>query len=109
MYRAGMVTRGQLVHGAYGQLVYALVGADEKKMDRPKEGMLQLTREWDRHEVERTRRVAQEVAEMQGMDSALPSRVLTTLSRSWRPRARMPSARWWSPGSPPDLLDLSRP
>jgi len=41
-------------------------------MDRLKEGMLQLTRGWDRHEVERTSRVAQEVAEMQGMDSAVP-------------------------------------
>jgi len=53
MYRAGMVTRGQLVRGAYAQLVYALVGADEKKMDRLKEGMLQLTKGWDRDEVER--------------------------------------------------------
>jgi HAD superfamily hydrolase (TIGR01490 family) len=53
MYRAGMVTRGQLVRGAYAQLVYALVGADEKKMERLKEGMLQLTRGWDRAEVER--------------------------------------------------------
>ncbi len=52
MYRAGLVTRGQLVRGAYAQLVYALVGADEKKMDRLKEGMLQLTRGWDREEVE---------------------------------------------------------
>ncbi len=53
MYRAGMVTRGQLVRGAYAQLVYALVGADEKKMDRLKEGMLQLTKGWQREEVER--------------------------------------------------------
>jgi HAD superfamily hydrolase (TIGR01490 family) len=52
MYRAGLVTRGQLVRGAYAQLVYALIGADEKKMDRLKEGMLQLTKGWDRHEVE---------------------------------------------------------
>ena len=52
MYRAGLVTRGQLVRGAYAQLVYALVGADEKKMDRLKEGMLELTRGWDRTEVE---------------------------------------------------------
>ena len=42
MYRAGMVTRGQLLRGAYAQLVYALVGADEKKLDRLKEGMLAL-------------------------------------------------------------------
>ena len=53
MYRAGMVTRGQLLRGAYAQLVYALVGADEKKMDRLKEGMLALTKGWDRTEVER--------------------------------------------------------
>jgi HAD superfamily hydrolase (TIGR01490 family) len=53
MYRAGMVTRGQLVRGAYAQLVYALLGADEKKMERLKDGMLQLTKGWDRHEVER--------------------------------------------------------
>jgi len=53
MYRAGMVTRGQLVRGAYAQLVYALVGADERKMERLKEGMLQLTKGWDRSEVER--------------------------------------------------------
>ncbi len=53
MYRAGMVTRGQLVRGAYAQLVYALVGADERKMERLKEGMLQLTKGWDHAEVER--------------------------------------------------------
>jgi HAD superfamily hydrolase (TIGR01490 family) len=53
MYRAGMVTRGQLVRGAYAQLVYALVGADERKMERLKDGMLQLTKGWDRDEVER--------------------------------------------------------
>ncbi|HSD49089.1 MAG TPA: HAD-IB family hydrolase [Actinomycetota bacterium] len=53
MYRAGMVTRGQLLRGAYAQLVYALVGADEKKMDRLKEGMLALTKGWERAEVER--------------------------------------------------------
>src|SRR4030067_490263 len=50
MYRAGMVTRGQLLRGAYAQLVYALVGADEKKMDRLKEGMLALTKGGDRTE-----------------------------------------------------------
>lgn len=52
MYRAGMVSRGQLLRGAYAQLVYALVGADEKKMDRLKEGMLALTKGWDRAQVE---------------------------------------------------------
>ena len=48
LYRAGMVSRGQLMRGAYAQLVYLLVGADEARMERLKEGMLQLTKGWDR-------------------------------------------------------------
>jgi HAD superfamily hydrolase (TIGR01490 family) len=53
LYRAGMVSRGQLLRGAYAQLVYLMVGADEQTMDRLKEGMLQLTRGWDRGQIER--------------------------------------------------------
>jgi HAD superfamily hydrolase (TIGR01490 family) len=53
MYRAGMVTRTQLLRGAYAQFVYLLVGADEKKMERLKEGILALTKGWDRSQVER--------------------------------------------------------
>ncbi len=52
MYRAGMVSRAQLLRGAYAQMVYLLVGADEKKMERLKEGMLALTKGWDRTQVE---------------------------------------------------------
>ncbi len=52
MYRAGMVSRAQLLRGAYAQLVYLLVGADEKKLDRLKDGMLALTKGWDRAQVE---------------------------------------------------------
>ena len=52
LYRAGMVSRGQLLRGAYAQLVYLLVGADENKMERLKEGMLALTKGWDRAQVE---------------------------------------------------------
>ncbi len=52
MYRAGLVSRGQLMRGAYAQLVYLLVGADEKKMDKLKDGMLALTKGWDRQQVE---------------------------------------------------------
>jgi HAD superfamily hydrolase (TIGR01490 family) len=52
MYRAGLVSRSALLKGAYAQLVYLLLGADEKKMDRLKEGMLALTRGWDRDQVE---------------------------------------------------------
>ena len=52
LYRAGMVSRGQLVRGAYAQLVYLLIGADEQKMERLKEGMLALTKGWDRSQIE---------------------------------------------------------
>ena len=31
LYRAGMVSRGQLMRGAYAQLVYLLIGADESR------------------------------------------------------------------------------
>src|SRR5205823_4249451 len=36
----------------YAQLVYLLLGADEQKMDRAKEGMLALIKGWDRAQVE---------------------------------------------------------
>jgi HAD superfamily hydrolase (TIGR01490 family) len=47
-----MVSRSALLRGAYAQLVYLLVGADEKKLERLKEGMLALTRGWERSQVE---------------------------------------------------------
>jgi HAD superfamily hydrolase (TIGR01490 family) len=52
MYRAGLVSRSALLKGAYAQLVYLLLGADEKKMDKAKDSMLALTRGWDRGQVE---------------------------------------------------------
>jgi HAD superfamily hydrolase (TIGR01490 family) len=52
MYRAGLVSRSALLKGAYAQLVYLLLGADDHKMDRAKEGMLALTKGWDREQVE---------------------------------------------------------
>ena len=58
MYKAGLVTRSQLLRGAYAQLVYLLLGADEKKMDRVKESMLALTKGWERAHVEQVVREA---------------------------------------------------
>jgi HAD superfamily hydrolase (TIGR01490 family) len=58
MYRAGLVSRSALLKGAYAQLVYLLIGADEKKMDKLKEGMLALTKGWERSQVERIAREA---------------------------------------------------
>jgi HAD superfamily hydrolase (TIGR01490 family) len=58
MYRAGLVSRSALLKGAYAQLVYLLVGADEKKMDRVKESMLALTKGWEKEQVEQVIREA---------------------------------------------------
>jgi HAD superfamily hydrolase (TIGR01490 family) len=52
MYRAGLVTRSALLKGAYAQLVYLLLGADERKMERAKESMLALTKGWEQGQVE---------------------------------------------------------
>jgi HAD superfamily hydrolase (TIGR01490 family) len=51
-YKAGLVTRSQLLKGAYAQLVYLMIGADEKRMERAKDGMLALTKGWNEDEVE---------------------------------------------------------
>ena len=58
MYRAGLVSRSQLLKGAYAQLVYLLLGADERKMDRVKETLLTLTKGWDKAQVEQVVREA---------------------------------------------------
>jgi HAD superfamily hydrolase (TIGR01490 family) len=52
MYRAGLVSRSDLLRGAYAQLVYLMVGADEKRMDKAKDAMAALTKGWDREQVE---------------------------------------------------------
>jgi HAD superfamily hydrolase (TIGR01490 family) len=51
-YRAGLVTRSQLLKGAYAQLVYLMLGADQRRMDRAKAGMLAVTTGWDKGEIE---------------------------------------------------------
>jgi HAD superfamily hydrolase (TIGR01490 family) len=58
MYRAGLVSRSTLFRGAYAQLVYLMVGADEKRMDQVKESMANLTKGWDREQVEEVIREA---------------------------------------------------
>jgi HAD superfamily hydrolase (TIGR01490 family) len=51
-YKAGLVTRSQLLKGAYAQLVYLMLGADARRMDRAKAGMLALTAGWSKTEIE---------------------------------------------------------
>ena len=58
MYRAGLVSRSALLKGICAQLVFLLLGADERKMERVKDSILALTRGWDRSQVEEVVREA---------------------------------------------------
>lgn len=51
LYREGLISRGMVLRGMYGQLVYMLVGADEEKMERMREAMLALTKGWEQQRV----------------------------------------------------------
>lgn len=59
-YKAGLVTRSQLLRGIYAQIVYLMLGADEKRMARAKDGLLALTRGWEKEAVEEVVREALE-------------------------------------------------
>jgi HAD superfamily hydrolase (TIGR01490 family) len=52
MYQAGMVSRSQLLRGAYAQLVFQLLGADARRMEKAKNAMLELTRGWEQGQLE---------------------------------------------------------
>src|SRR5215471_19378458 len=58
MYRAGLVSRSTLLKGAYAQLVYLLIGADEKRMDKVKDSLSALTKGWEKSQVEEVVREA---------------------------------------------------
>ncbi len=89
-YRAGLVTRSQLFRGAYAQLVYLALGADEKRMDRAKDVMLTMTKGWKQTEVEEVVRQAletvidpylyQEALDMIALHRALGRRVFIVSS-----------------------------
>jgi len=62
MYRAGMVSRRTVLQSAYAQLVFVLLGADERRLDRAKGAMLKLTKGWERARLEAlVREVMEEV------------------------------------------------
>jgi HAD superfamily hydrolase (TIGR01490 family) len=60
MYKAGLVSRSTLLKGAYAQLVYLMLGADERRMGKVKETMAALTKGWDKAQVEEIVREALE-------------------------------------------------
>ena len=51
LHRAGMLTRRLMVKAAWGQLVYAQIGASPEKLEKLRESVLQLTKGWDQAEV----------------------------------------------------------
>jgi HAD superfamily hydrolase (TIGR01490 family) len=60
LYREGFISRRTIARVVYAQFVYMLVGADEEKMERVRESMLQLTRGWDQ---QRMREIVRETLE----------------------------------------------
>jgi len=50
-YREGLLSKRTIAKGLYAQVVFLLVGADERKMEKMRESMLALTRGWSRDHV----------------------------------------------------------
>ncbi len=48
LYREGFINAGALLRGLWGQLVFVFLGADENRMEKAREGLLSLTKGWDR-------------------------------------------------------------
>jgi HAD superfamily hydrolase (TIGR01490 family) len=53
LHKAGMLGRRTLVRAAMSQLMYVIFGADEDQLSRVRDAMLQLTKGWDKAEIER--------------------------------------------------------
>jgi HAD superfamily hydrolase (TIGR01490 family) len=51
LHRAGMLPRRLMLKAAWGQLVYAQVGATPEKLEKLRESVLRLTRGWDQAEI----------------------------------------------------------
>lgn len=47
LHRAGMLNRRLMLKAAWGQLIYAQVGASPEKLERLRESVLRLTKGWD--------------------------------------------------------------
>ncbi len=51
LHRAGMLTRRLMLRAAWGQLVYAQVGASPEKLEKLRESVLRLTKGWDQAQI----------------------------------------------------------
>jgi HAD superfamily hydrolase (TIGR01490 family) len=50
-YREGLLSKRAIVRSAYAQVVFMLVGADEKKMEQVRVAMLKMIRGWNQQQV----------------------------------------------------------
>ena len=72
LHRAGMISRRLMLQAAWGQLIYAQVGATPEKLEKLRESVLALTTGWDQARDLRDRaRDAQDVIEPIVFDEAL--------------------------------------
>jgi HAD superfamily hydrolase (TIGR01490 family) len=61
-YREGLLTKTVVLKGAYAQLAYQLMGADENRMEKSRVALLELTKGWDAERIQRlVRETLQEV------------------------------------------------
>ena len=51
LYREGLLSKRSIVRSAYAQVVFMLVGADEKKMEKVRVAMLQMINGWNQQHV----------------------------------------------------------
>ncbi len=51
LYKEGLLSKRSIMRSAYGQVVFMLVGADEKKMEKLRVAMLQMIKGWSQAEV----------------------------------------------------------
>lgn len=52
LYREGMISRGVMAKGVYGQVVYQLLGADEERMERIRLALLELIAGWESNRIQ---------------------------------------------------------
>ena len=72
LHRAGMLPRRMMLRAAWGQLIYAQVGATPEKLEKLRESVLRLTKGWDQSEISHiVRDTLEEVIEPIVFDEAL--------------------------------------
>ena len=52
LYKEGLITPAVVLKGAYAQMAYQLLGADEKRMEKSRVALLELTKGWEADRVQ---------------------------------------------------------